>query len=276
VSEEALSLGGRVPVTVYPDEVALGRALAGEILTGMAAASGAGQPYMLGCPGGRSLRSTYHALGGLAAERGADLSGLVIVMMDDYVLPAGDAYVHCPADAHYSCRRFAREEIRAVLNGGLPEDRGARAESVWFPDPADPASYDARLAGAGGVDLFLIASGASDGHVAFNPPGSAANSTTRIIPLADTTRRDNLATFPDFAGLDEVPHHGVSVGLGTIAGLSNEVVLVMHGEGKREAVRRLFACKAFTPDWPASVVFEARKSRVLLDESARRGLDGDT
>jgi glucosamine-6-phosphate deaminase len=271
-----MMLGGDVSVVVYPDDGALGEALAGEILDGVERASRSGARYLLGCPGGRSLRSTYQALGRLAAARGADLSGLVVVMMDDYVLPAGDGFAHCPQDAHYSCRRFAREEIQAVLNAGLTPQRAVATESVWFPDPSDAPSYDARLADAGGVDLFLIASGASDGHVAFNPPGSAADSRTRIIDLADSTRRDNLATFPDFTGLDEVPRHGVSVGLGTIAELSDEVVLVMHGEFKREAVRRLFACRAFTPDWPASVVFEARNARVLLDESAGRGLDGDT
>ena len=32
---------------------------------------------------------------------------------------------------------------------------------------------------------------------------------------AESKRRDNLATFPGFASLDEVPERGVSVGLGT-------------------------------------------------------------
>ena len=38
--------------------------------------------------------------------------------------------------------------------------------------PADPEGYEQRLADAGGIDLFLLASGAGDGHVAFNPPGA--------------------------------------------------------------------------------------------------------
>src|SRR5207237_3790602 len=121
---------------------------------------------------------------------------------------------------------FALREIAAPL--GIPEER------VWLPDPQDPSAYDERIAAAGGIDLFLLASGASDGHVAFLPPGSPRDGGTSVVELAETTRTDNLATFPRFAALDEVPLHGVSVGLATIAG-ARAARLVLHGPGKREA-----------------------------------------
>jgi glucosamine-6-phosphate deaminase len=218
------------------------------------------------------LQTTYAALGDQARQAEADLSRLVIVMMDDYVLPSGNGFIHCPAEAHYSCRRFARQEIGAVLNEGLPLSRQLPAENIWFPDPAGPAAYDTQLQEAGGIDLFLIASGASDGHVAFNPPGSPLETLTRIIPLAESTRRDNMKTFPDFKDMDEVPGHGVSVGLGTIARLSRQVVLVIHGVNKQEAVRRLAGCADFTPAWPASVIFRCQAPQLWLDEAAAVGL----
>ena len=62
--------------------------------------------------------------------QGADLGHLVIAMMDDYVVPAGDGgFEHCPADAHYSCRRFAREEITGPLNEAAAV--GVPDEHVW-------------------------------------------------------------------------------------------------------------------------------------------------
>ena len=64
--------GSRVPVVVYPDPEALGRALAGEILAGAARARGAGRAYLLGCPAGRSLRSTYLALARLLRRPESD------------------------------------------------------------------------------------------------------------------------------------------------------------------------------------------------------------
>jgi glucosamine-6-phosphate deaminase len=230
---------------VFSDAQELGAALAGEILDAYERADG--RPFLLGCPGGRSLRTTYRAL----ATRSADLSRLVVVMMDEYV--------GAPVDAHYSCRGFAMRELATPL--------GLREEQVWLPDTDDPASYDERIAAAGGVDLFLLASGASDGHVAFVPPGSLREARTSVVAIAETTRRDNLATFPEFASLDEVPTHGVSVGLGTIVA-ARALRLVLHGAGKREATKRLLALDAFDPEWPASIVHEHDDAKIWVDEEA--------
>ena len=261
-----------VPVDIYPDAGALGEGLAAVILEDLARVAREGRAYLLGCPGGRSPMSTYQALGRQAAAAGADLSPLVVVMMDEYVLPAGESFVNCPADAHYSCHRAAIEEIAGAMNAGLDATRQVPPENVWFPDPAEPAAYDERIRAAGGIELFLVASGAGDGHVAFNPPGDPADSPTRILRIADTTRTDNLRTFPEFAGLEEVPRYGVSVGLGTIGGLSRQVVLIAHGEDKQYAVRRLAACDGFDPHWPASLVYRCQRPRIMLDEAAAAGL----
>jgi glucosamine-6-phosphate deaminase len=177
-------------------------------------------------------------------------------MMDEYVEDGRAA----PAGAHYSCRGFALCEIARPL--GLPES------SVWLPDAADPGAYDGRIATAGGIDLFLLASGASDGHVAFVPPGSPRDGRTGVLELAGSTRRDNLATFPEFASLDDVPRHGVSVGLGTISRLAHRVRLVLHGTGKREATRRVLALDSFDPDWPASIVHECAGAEIWVDRAA--------
>jgi glucosamine-6-phosphate deaminase len=254
------------PVMVFPDPRALGMALAREIAAGVDAARAEGRRYILGCPGGRTGRSTYHALAELLA--GADLSHMVIAMMDDYVEPApGGGWRHVPAEAHYSCRRFARDEIVAPLDAVTRV--GVPPEHTWFPDPVDPPAYARRLREAGGVDLFIVASGASDGHVAFMKPGMALDSDVAIVELAASTRRDNMATFPAFASLDEVPTHGVSVGLGTIRDLSRSVRLVMHGSGKRTAAERVLAARDFDPDWPATFIHRCRNARILIDEAAR-------
>ena len=236
-------------VRVFADADELGEKLAEEILAAYAKAGD--QPFLLGCPGGRSLRSTYRAL----ARRRPDLSRLVVVMMDEYVV--NDAAP--PAEAHYSCRRFATEELMRPL--GLSEAQ------VWLPDPGDPAAYDRQIAAEGGVDLFLLASGASDGHVAFVPPGSPRGGRTAVVTLAETTRRDNVATFPEFASVDEVPRHGVSVGLATIAD-AHSVRLVLHGRDKRDAAGRLLALDRFDTPWPASIVHDCNDGEIWLDREA--------
>ncbi|WP_436774165.1 6-phosphogluconolactonase [Yinghuangia sp. YIM S09857] len=269
---------------VFAGPAELGRALAEEIADGIAKASAAGLRYVLGCPGGRSPKPVYDALAELVGERGLHLGHVVIAMMDEYVVPVGggsassvalgelsDAsseFVDVDHAAHNSCHRFAAEEIVAPLNAAAGAGRGIPDASVWFPHPADPAAYDVRLAEAGGVDLFILASGASDGHIAFNPPGAPEDSTSRIVELADSTRQDNMGTFPGFASLDEVPRHGVTVGVATIVRQSRRAVMVVHGEHKREAVRRLAAATAYAADWPATLVALCREPGLYVDRAA--------
>jgi glucosamine-6-phosphate deaminase len=232
-------------VRVFEDAAELGDALADEILARYDAAD---RRFLLGCPGGRSLVSTYRAL----ARRRRGLERLVAVMMDEYV--------GATPDAHYSCCGFALRELAGPL--GLDPE-----EQVWLPDEDDPAEYDARIAAAGGVDLFLLASGASDGHVAFVPPGAARDRGTAVLALAESTRRDNVATFPQFASVDEVPTHGVSVGLATIAS-SRALRLVLHGRDKRDATARLLAEHAYDPSWPATIVHEHEDAEIWVDREA--------
>ena len=231
-------------VRLFVDPEELGSALADVIVESYERSEGS---FLLGCPGGRSLVTTYRAL----AQRGRDWSRLVVVMMDEYI--------GATVGAHFSCRGFARRELGEPL--GLPD------EQVWLPDADNPSAYDERIAQAGGIDVFLLASGASDGHVAFVPPGAPRDRGTAVLALADSTRRDNLATFPGFTSLDEVPTHGVSVGLRTIAS-ARALRLVLHGADKRAVAQRLLELESFDPDWPASIVHEHGDAEIWLDLEA--------
>ena len=105
--------------------------------------------------------------------------------------------------------------------------------------------------------------------MAFNPPGTEPAARTRVVELPDSTRRDNLATFPTFGGeLDAVPRFGVTVGVATIRECSAEVVMVVHGADKARAAQRLSAATAYEPDWPATVWVECRHPQLYLDRAA--------
>lgn len=258
--------GGDVTrVRVFPDADEMGDALATRIASGINQAREEGRLYLLGCPGGRSPRTTYAALAAQVRERQIDLRHVVIVMMDDYLIAEGNDLRRIDPTAHCSVERFAREQICSPLNSAAGTDMGIPDDSVWMPDPRDPEEYDARLQAAGGINLFILASGDSDGHVAFNPPGAPRESRTRIIDLAESTRRDNLGTFPQFRGLDDVPRHGISVGIATIVENSHEAVLVAPGESKRTAVERILAARDYDPQWPASVLACCRQPSLYAD-----------
>ena len=86
-----------IPVTVHPTPDALGRAVAQRILGGIERAAEESRPYLLGCPAGRSAAPVYAALGALAGMTRFDLSRLVLVMMDEYLVegPAGAGHRCC-------------------------------------------------------------------------------------------------------------------------------------------------------------------------------------
>lgn len=255
---------------VFPDPHRLGQDAAEQVAAGIERACSAGRPFLLGCPGGRSAESTYLALADLVRERQIDLGHLVVVMMDDYLVPGPDGVLqHEDVEAANSCIRFGVEQIVRPLSTAAGAGRGIGERNLWMPDHEHPESYDARIAEAGGIDLFLLASGAGDGHVAFNAPGSAASTRTRVVELPDTTRRDNLVTFPSFEGrLDRVPKHGVTVGIDTIVSQSRSVLMLVHGADKGVAARHLLQAEGYDPAWPATVFASCQHPRLLLDEAA--------
>jgi glucosamine-6-phosphate deaminase len=249
---------------VRADSDSAGALVAGWILD-LLAATPPGRPFVIACPAGRTPQSTYAALGRLARERRADLSRVVIMMVDEYLDGAGREL--CDPTAHYSCRRYLDDQLLGVVNGNLPSAHQLRRDRVHFPDPLEPERYEQHIADHGGIDVILLASGATDGHVAFNPPGSDIASVTRVVDLADSTRRDNLATFPDFGGIEDVPSRGVTIGLATILG-ARRAIMMLLGRGKSSALERLLACRRFDPDWPASVVVEHHDAWIVADRVA--------
>jgi glucosamine-6-phosphate deaminase len=265
-----------VEPTVFDGPEAVGCALAALIADRIAEA-GAGRTFLLGCPSGRSPWTTYVALAREVAARRLDLTGLVIVMMDEYVERddgTGEMRLIDPTAPH-SCLRFGQTEIVDRLNAAAGPGRGITQDRYWVPDPAAPGGYDRQIAGHGGVDLFILASGAGDGHVAFNPPGTGPDTATRVIRLADQTRRDNLHTFPSFGkDIDRVPRYGVTVGVGTIREQSKQVVMVAHGAPKARAVRRVAEADSYRPEWPATILADCARPLLFIDEAAATELNG--
>jgi len=266
------SINNKIQTKIYSDSATLGTELSWIILEGVKQAEIHARPYLLGCPSGRSPLSTYQALGHLAAANGQDMSHVTIVMMDEYVLPTENGYECCSPDAHFSCTRYAYMEILAAINYHLKPSWRIAKDNVWLPDPANPTAYDDRIHASGGVNLFIVAIGGSDGHVAFNPPGSSEDSRTRIIELAETTRQDNMGTFPNFTDISEVPKYGVSVGLGTISELSREIVVIAAGSGKNATVKRLASCSTFDPSCPATMIYSCKNAQLMLDTAAADGI----
>ena len=96
---------------------------------------------------------------------------------------------------------------------------------------AECAAYERAIAEAGGIDLQVLGIG-SDGHIAFNEPGSSLASRTRKVSLTPQTIADNSRFFASEA---EVPRHALSMGVGTICE-ARTVLPLAFGANKADAV----------------------------------------
>jgi glucosamine-6-phosphate deaminase len=256
-------------VCASPEEI--GARVAAQLLRAIAEAEREDRRYLLGLPTGRTPRPVYQAMAAQLARAPQSLGHVILVMMDEYVVPrdGGAAYFRPPASplALPVCHRYVAQEIIAPLDDAMRRTAQTALPVVWFPDPDDVTAYEQQIAHYGGIDCFVLAAGASDGHVAFNGPGSPIDSRTRIVPLSENTRRDNLRTFPALGSLDAVPTHGVTVGIATIVG-AREALMLAWGADKRDAVARVRAASGYEADWPATVIHACRAGTVLVDVAA--------
>ena len=95
-------------------------------------------------------------------------------------------------------------------------------------------AYEAAIKKAGGIDLQVLGIG-SDGHIAFNEPGSSLASRTRIVSLTPQTIKDNARFFKKAA---DVPRQALSMGVGSIME-AKRIVLLAFGANKADAVKAM-------------------------------------
>ena len=171
-----------------------------------------------------------------------------------------DEYVGLPAEHPQRYRSVIRRELEEHVD--FPPGAIAGPDGLADDLPAVCAAYERAIADAGGVDLQLLGVG-SDGHVAFNEPGSSLSSRTRIKTLTARTRADNERFFEP---PDEVPHHVLTQGLGTILE-ARHLVLIAQGAGKAAAVHDLVEGPV-SASCPASVLQLHPHATVLLDDDA--------
>lgn len=139
----------------------------------------------------------------------------------------------------------------------------------WFvldPMPADPESfcrsYDEKVRLLGGIDLVMDGLG-HNGHFGYNEPGSSFGSATREVTIAERTRRANARWYKD---LSEVPSRGFTMGIRTISGAS-EIVILVSGRDKAEIVRRV--CEGpICEEVPMTVIRTHGNSRMIVDFAA--------
>lgn len=112
------------------------------------------------------------------------------------------------------------------------------------------------------IDLFLCGIG-SDGHMAFNEPGSSLNSITRVKTLCQETIDSNSRFFNDY---NIIPTQALTVGIKTIMD-AREIIMMASGRNKALAIKNIIE-EPISSQWTASKLQEHPKCMILCDQAA--------
>jgi glucosamine-6-phosphate deaminase len=171
-----------------------------------------------------------------------------------------DEYVGLPPEHPASYHSFMRHELFAHIN--LPANQAHVPDGMAEDIPSVCRRYEAQIRACGGIDLQILGIGA-DGHIGFNEPTSSLASRTRIKTLTSETRRANARFFGSEA---EVPHHVITMGIGTILD-TRQVLLLAFGQDKARAVAEAVEGPVTAMN-PASALQMHPSAGFLLDETA--------
>jgi glucosamine-6-phosphate deaminase len=212
---------------------------------------------VLGLATGSTPVGTYKELVRMHKEEGLDFSKVTTFNLDEY----------------FGLSPLHKQSYNYFMWGQLFNQININRAFVHIPlgnidDPDEHCSwYEERIKKAGGIDLQLLGIG-SDGHIAFNEPGSSLASRTRLKALDRQTIKDNSRFFKKE---EEVPLFAITMGIGTILE-AKKILLVANGKTKADVTAK-FIEGPITSMITASALQLHSHTTVILDKEAASKLE---
>lgn len=205
----------------------------------------------LGMATGSTMVGVYQSLVNRCQAGGLSFAETSIYLLDEYV----------GLDSNHP------QAFRNVIRTDLADLVDLRNDAVFAPNgkapdlDAEARRYD-QLATEAHFDIQLLGIG-SNGHIAFNEPGTPFNGPTSVVALSKETRRDN-ARF--FGSIDNVPRQAITQGIGTIL-QARRILLIALGTHKSRPVRDALEGPV-SVETPASAIQLHSDVTVILDQEA--------
>jgi galactosamine-6-phosphate isomerase len=191
-----------------------------------------------------------------------------------------------------SCETQLQRQLIKPL--GITPDRFYSLESNSKAPELDCKKRRECIASMGPIDLCILGLG-MNGHIGMNEPAPALKPWTHVARLAEVSLQHPmldisdrlLLNIPPYQRADRLqqdttimahpsrplPTYGVTLGMTEILA-SREVLLMVNGEKKRDAVRRLMQHE-ITTDFPASFLWLHSNWTFLCSRDAAAGIDGE-
>lgn len=171
-----------------------------------------------------------------------------------------DEYIGIPKTHDQSYYTFMHENLFDHID--IPEENTHVPVGETDNPEEECAKYEEELQKYT-IDIQVLGIG-SDGHIAFNEPGTPFDSLTHVMELEEQTRRDNARFFDD--NIDLVPTHAVTMGLASIM-RAKKIIMIATGANKADAVYDMIKGQKST-DCPASILQDHDDVTIILDKEA--------
>ena len=214
-------------------------------------------PFVMGLPTGSSPLGIYGEFIRMYKEGSLSFKNVRTFNMDEYIgLPADH-----PQSYHYFMTEnlFSHidiDPVNAHVLDGMAQDLHRECQL-----------YEDAIAGEGGIELFLGGMG-TDGHIAFNEPGSSLQSRTRIKTLTGETKVVNARFFG--GDPEKVPATALTVGVGTVMD-AREVLIIVNGRAKARALHAVVE-EGINHMWTLSCLQMHPRAIIVCDEEATEEL----
>jgi glucosamine-6-phosphate deaminase len=236
-------------VSIVADYVAMSRRAAEIVAAAVTQEPGAA----ISLPTGSTPLGMFDELIGMARNGEIDLSQVHIFCLDEYL--------GVTAEDPNSLTGWL---WKAFLGpAGIPT-RHVHALDTTDPDPQSAAArYEQELIALGGLELAVLGLG-PNGHIAFNEPGSAADSRTRVVDLTPQSIEQSSAYWENTV---PVPSQAMTIGVGTLLD-ARKLALIVSGKEKAGMLRKTLE-EPMSSDVPASWLrLAADRLEVVADEAA--------
>lgn len=200
--------------------------------------------HVLGLATGSTMEPVYKKIN----VSDLDFTNVVAFNLDEYVGLAADnknSYAYYMHDRLFSTKPFKE----TYIENGMAQDLDAESER-----------YEALLK-QNPRDIQLLGIG-ENGHIAFNEPGTPADSVTHVVDLTPSTIAANS---PHFKEGETMPVTALTMGIASLMNSKN-LILIAFGEKKRAALEKLFEGE-ITPEWPVTYLLKHPDVTVITDLS---------
>ncbi|MBR4088671.1 MAG: glucosamine-6-phosphate deaminase [Bacteroidales bacterium] len=238
----------KVPVTIFKGQEDAAKMIVDDIIITTNKKINEGKKCVLALAASSACIPVYEALVKEYENGRLSFKSIEIFSIDEYY----------PLDrnelqTHY---RFLKEYIFDLTD--IPQENIHCLQSNKMEDIADYCQrYEEEIKLSGGIDMLIT------GGMGSNEPGSPYNSRTRLITMNYTTR---VSAASDFFGVEYVPNHAITMGLGTIME-ARKIYYLAWGEGKAGSIKKLVE-GSVTDQNPASYLQQHNNVHVIIDDAA--------